>query len=113
MTNKLDKPLRDSPDDAPPTGTPAGKPNSVGQHTAGPPVATDASDPRAADEGSPPRRRPKGKTDSSMKNSSTDHHARQDVIGAGLKRIFDEIVEEPIPPEFLELLDQIDRKHEE
>lgn len=113
MTNKLDKPRRDPPDDAPPTGTLAGKPNSVGQQTAGPSIATDALDARSADEGSPPRRRPKGKTDSSMKNPSTDHHLRHDVIGAGLKRIFDEIVEEPVPPEFLELLDQIDRKHEE
>ncbi|MFM9863802.1 MAG: NepR family anti-sigma factor [Micropepsaceae bacterium] len=48
-----------------------------------------------------------------MKNPGVDLKARQDVIGEGLKRIFDEIVEEPVPPEFLELLDQIDRKHEE
>ncbi|NOT39993.1 MAG: hypothetical protein HOP13_05830 [Alphaproteobacteria bacterium] len=48
-----------------------------------------------------------------MKNQSTELRARQDVIGAGLKRIFDEIVEEPVPLEFLELLDQIDRKREE
>jgi hypothetical protein len=48
-----------------------------------------------------------------MKNPSVDLKARQDVIGAGLKRIFDEIVEEPVPPEFLELLERIDRKREE
>ena len=57
-------------------------------------------------------RRSKGKTDVPMKNATADLQTRHDVIGAGLKRIFDEIVEEPIPPEFLELLDQIDRKRE-
>lgn len=38
--------------------------------------------------------------------------ARHDVIGTGLKRIFDEIVEEPIPKEFLALLEKIDLKRE-
>jgi hypothetical protein len=33
-----------------------------------------------------------------------------DAIGAGLKRIFDDVVKEPIPPEFLELLNRIDLK---
>jgi hypothetical protein len=34
----------------------------------------------------------------------------EDAISTGLKRIFDDIVKEPIPPEFLDLLNRIDRK---
>ncbi len=47
------------------------------------------------------------------RDPNVELEARHKVIGTGLKRIFDEIVEEPIPPEFLELLDQIDRKREQ
>jgi Anti-sigma factor NepR len=47
------------------------------------------------------------------KDPSVELQARHNVIGAGLKRIFDEIVEEPIPPEFLDLLDKIDLKREQ
>lgn len=38
--------------------------------------------------------------------------ARQDIIGPGLKRLFDQVVQEPVPPEFLALLEQIDRSQE-
>jgi len=38
--------------------------------------------------------------------------ARQDIIGPGLKRLFDQVVEEPVPPEFLALLEQIDRSQD-
>lgn len=38
---------------------------------------------------------------------------RQDIIGPGLKRLFDQVVEEPVPPEFLALLEQIDRSQEQ
>lgn len=54
-----------------------------------------------------------GQTDAPMKTPNAELQARHDVIGAGLKRIFDEIVEEPIPREFLDLLDQIDRKRDQ
>lgn len=37
---------------------------------------------------------------------------RQDIIGPGLKRLFDQVVEEPVPPEFLALLEQIDRSQD-
>lgn len=103
MTNKLDKLPGGLPPAGEPPSAPVHKPNSAG----------DKPDARAAADGSPLRRQLKGKTDVPMKNPGVDLKARQDVIGEGLKRIFDEIVEEPVPPEFLELLDQIDRKHEE
>jgi len=35
-----------------------------------------------------------------------------DAIGAGLKRIFDDVVKEPIPPEFLDLLNRIDQTND-
>ena len=38
--------------------------------------------------------------------------ARQDIIGPGLKRLFDQVVEEPVPAEFLALLEQIDRSQD-
>jgi len=59
--------------------------------------------------------RPAGKKevkDSMSQTPASDGVATEDVIGTGLKRIFDEVVKEPIPPEFLELLDRIDRKNE-
>lgn len=37
---------------------------------------------------------------------------RQDIIGPGLKRLFEQVVEEPVPDEFLALLDQIDSRQE-
>jgi Anti-sigma factor NepR len=114
MTNKLDKPRGDQPpeDATPPAGTKVRKPDSGGLYDAVPPAAPDAPDVHPTNDASRPLRRLGVKTDAAMKNSSAELQARQDVIGAGLKRIFDEIVEEPVPPEFLELLDQIDRKRE-
>ena len=38
--------------------------------------------------------------------------ARQRAIGAELKRIFEDVAKEPVPREFLELLQKIDRKRE-
>ncbi len=113
MTNKLDKPRGDlTPADPSLSGPLVKKTNSDGQQTTEPSGVAAGPDPRAATDGSPPVRRLKDKSDVSMKNSSADLKARQDVIGAGLKRIFDEIVEEPVPPEFLELLEKIDHKRE-
>jgi len=54
----------------------------------------------------------KGKTDGMSQTPASDGVATEDVIGNGLKRIFDDVVKEPIPPEFLELLNRIDRKSE-
>lgn len=54
----------------------------------------------------------KGKADGMSQTPGTDNAAQDDVIGLGLKRMFDDVVKEPIPPEFLELLNRIDRKSE-
>jgi hypothetical protein len=61
----------------------------------------------------PRKRRTKGNSEMPSKDSNVELQTRHNVIGAGLKRIFDEIVEEPIPSEFLELLDKIDLKREQ
>ncbi len=47
------------------------------------------------------------------KDANAELQGRYNVIGTGLKRIFNEIVEEPIPREFLDLLDKIDLKREQ
>jgi Anti-sigma factor NepR len=115
MTNKEDKPHPDKvlKGEPPPASSPVRKANSEGRRDEETPVAANEPEVRAGDNAPPPRQRLKRKTDVPMKkNSNADLQARQDVIGAGLKRIFDEIVEEPIPPEFLELLNQIDLKRE-
>jgi hypothetical protein len=65
-----------------------------------------------ADDGTSRRQHLNGKTDVPMKNPRAELQERHDAIGAGLKRIFDEVVGEPVPPEFLALLDEIDRKNE-
>lgn len=39
--------------------------------------------------------------------------ARQRAIGLELRRMFDDVTKEPVPKEFLELLQQIDRKRED
>lgn len=44
---------------------------------------------------------------------ATELQARQRAIGVELKRIFDDVTKEPVPKEFLELLQQIDRKRED
>lgn len=114
MTNKVDKPRPDkAPNNEPsPPNAKVRKSNSGSHSHEDPPVASREPEVGADDSAPLPRRRSKGKTDVPMKNATADLQTRHDVIGAGLKRIFDEIVEEPIPPEFLELLDQIDRKRE-
>ena len=40
----------------------------------------------------------------------TDIRARQRAIGRELRRIYDEVAQEPIPEDFLELLRQLDAK---
>ena len=45
--------------------------------------------------------RPKGTGDSSLR-------ARQKVIGAGLKRLFDDVVDEKVPDDFMDLLAKFD-----
>ncbi|MDZ4739515.1 MAG: NepR family anti-sigma factor [Alphaproteobacteria bacterium] len=67
----------------------------------------------SAGNGGSRRRRTKEATDMPSKDTNADLQERYNAIGAGLKRIFNEIVEEPIPPEFLELLDKIDLKREQ
>jgi anti-sigma factor NepR-like protein len=39
--------------------------------------------------------------------------ARQRAIGSELKRIFDDVAKEPVPREFLDLLQKIDKKRED
>jgi hypothetical protein len=51
--------------------------------------------------GGPPKGRIKGTGDSSLR-------ARQKVIGAGLKRLFDDVVDESVPDDFMELLAKFD-----
>ena len=51
-----------------------------------------------------------GMKDGMDKAPVPDANRPEDVIGRGLKRMFDDVVKEPIPPEFLELLNRIDRK---
>ena len=58
----------------------------------------------------PKQAKQKGQTGKMQPVPNSDGHIQKDVIGAGLKQIFDDVVEEPIPPEFLALLEQIDRK---
>lgn len=114
MTNKVEKPRpgRAPQDEPPPANSLVRKSNSEGHRDEEPSVAADETQVRPSDDAPPPRRRLKGKADEPMNNSSADLQTRHDVIGAGLKRIFDEVVAEPIPPEFLALLDQIDLKQE-
>lgn len=49
----------------------------------------------------PPKGRLKGTGDSSLR-------ARQKVIGAGLKRLFDDVVDERVPDDFMDLLAKFD-----
>jgi len=65
-----------------------------------------------SDDSARKRRRAKASTGAQSGDPNGELQARHSVIGAGLRRLFDEIVEEPIPAEFLQLLDQIDRKRE-
>lgn len=51
--------------------------------------------------GGPGKARPKGTGDSSLR-------ARQKVIGAGLKRLFDDVVDESVPDDFMDLLAKFD-----
>lgn len=41
-----------------------------------------------------------------------DTRLRQRAIGVGLRRLFDAMIEEPVPEEFLELLRRADRQGE-
>ena len=47
-----------------------------------------------------------------QENKNTDIRARQRAIGRELRRMYDEIAQEPIPEDFLELLRQLDAKSE-
>lgn len=51
--------------------------------------------------GGPPKGRPKAGGDSNLR-------ARQKVIGAGLKRLFDDVVDERVPDDFMDLLARFD-----
>jgi len=62
-------------------------------------------------DGTPRSRRGRRKEVSGEK--ATELQARQRAIGVELKRIFDDVTKEPVPKEFLELLQQIDRKRED
>jgi hypothetical protein len=95
MTNKYDERRSDGPRASAPS----------------PATETPAHEPERGD--GPRRRRNKGKTEMPLKELNAELQTRHNVIGAGLKRIFDEIVEEPIPSEFLELLDKIDLKRDQ
>lgn len=44
---------------------------------------------------------------------ASELQARQRAIGLELRRMFDDVAKEPVPQEFLELLQQIDRKRED
>lgn len=61
----------------------------------------------------PPKMPLKTRTGGALGNPNSVGQVHPDVIGEGLRRIFDEVVEEPIPPEFLQLLNQIDRKNDQ
>lgn len=37
----------------------------------------------------------------------------QDAIGAGLRRMFEEVIKEPVPDEFLDLLRQADERRKD
>lgn len=39
--------------------------------------------------------------------------ARQRVIGAGLKRLYDDVVEESVPDEFMQLLSRLESSQED
>ena len=122
MTNKYDERRSGRPQTSalsPATATPAHKPKVENDANADLVAAKDDSrtdaittDSSASGAG-PRRRRTKGKTEMPSKDTDAELQARHNVIGAGLKRIFDEIVEEPVPSEFLELLDKIDLKKEQ
>ncbi|MEQ1754420.1 MAG: NepR family anti-sigma factor [Micropepsaceae bacterium] len=58
----------------------------------------------------PKEAKQKGQTGTMQPFPNSDGHVQKDVIATGLKKIFDDVVEEAIPPEFLALLEQIDRK---
>lgn len=44
------------------------------------------------------------------RSSSSEAQISQEAIGAGLRRMFDEVVNEPVPDEFLELLLRADER---
>ena len=52
-------------------------------------------------------KRPKG---SSRSTSLDEARLRQQVIGVRLRQMFDEVVSEPVPDEFLQLLHQADER---
>lgn len=58
------------------------------------------------------RRKPREKG-ASMRDPNGELQSRQRGIGLELRRMFDEIVEEPIPTDFINLLDEIDRRREQ
>lgn len=93
--------------------TPASAPNSPGERAPDTAIAAAMHDAGTTNDKPRQRRRRKGTTEAPMKTiQDIALQARHDVIGTGLKQIFDEIVEEPIPQEFLALLEQIDLKRE-
>lgn len=61
----------------------------------------------------PRKRRPRDRANALPRDRAGELQARQRAIGLELRRVFDEIVEEPIPSEFLKLLDDIDRKRDQ
>ena len=94
--------------DRPPTSAPSSKTEPLAHK------ATDCES--SAGNGGPRRRRTKGGTEmpsKDTKDANAELLGRYNAIGTGLKRIFNEIVEEPIPREFLDLLDKIDLKREQ
>ena len=64
------------------------------------------------DAGRKRKRKPREKG-SAMRDPTGELQSRQRSIGLELRRMFDEIVEEPIPTDFLSLLDEIDRKRDQ
>jgi hypothetical protein len=62
-------------------------------------------------DGAPRSRR--GRRNEVSGERAAELQARQRAIGVELKRIFDGVTKEPVPQEFLELLQQIDRKRED
>jgi urease accessory protein UreF len=50
------------------------------------------------------------KAGSANRKGATEARSRQRAIGKELRRMFDEVVQEPVPNEFLDLLKRIDER---
>lgn len=55
----------------------------------------------------------KGPRRSMSREAANEVQQRQRAIGAELRKMFDEVTREPVPQEFLDLLEQIDRKRDD